>query len=381
MKSLNVVVVSHYLPPHVGGIEMVAYKQAEELVHAGHRVVSMAAKIKGIPPAPVVSEKHAIVQIRAWNFFEKMGVPFPFFAPSLLWRANRYVRRSDAVHIHDVFYMSSMVAALFATFYRKPLFITQHVGLIHHPSKVVVLVQKCVYATVGRLMYRKARRIYTYNESVTAFLVSLGVANQKIVGAMNGVDAQLFRPASATERRALRKKYKLPQDQKITLFVGRLVPKKGYKLMLDTWKDDYGKLVFAGSSVTPPDFFTNDTIINLGSMPQASLAELYRASDFFVLPSINEGFPMSVQEAMASGLPIVTTKDPGYKKYQFNEDAVQLIEPKTRHLDAALQSLVRASAEQIVARATYCREYAQKHFSWQKLVAQQVQDYAEEVTQ
>ncbi len=43
----------------------------------------------------------------------------------------------------------------------------------------------------------------------------------------------------------------------------------------------------------------------LGFQSQATLADLYRASDFLLLPSVGEGYPLVIQEAMACGLPVI----------------------------------------------------------------------------
>ena len=74
-------------------------------------------------------------------------------------------------------------------------------------------------------------------------------------------------------------------------------------------------------------------------MPQEQLRELLGAVDAFVLPSVGEGFPLVVQEALGAGLPVVTTEGDGYDRYVTPEDVV-FVEPSGDAIRAALHRLV-----------------------------------------
>ena len=73
-------------------------------------------------------------------------------------------------------------------------------------------------------------------------------------------------------------------------------------------------------------------------MPADRLHELLTAVDAFVLPSEAEGFPLSMQEALAAGLPVVTTKQPGYEHY-LEPDDVLFVERDPSSVRSALRSL------------------------------------------
>ena len=68
----------------------------------------------------------------------------------------------------------------------------------------------------------------------------------------------------------------------------------------------------AGPGEAPP---LPRNVVALGELPPDRIAELYRAADFLLLPSTGEGFPLTAQEALASGLPIVLADDPAYQLY------------------------------------------------------------------
>ena len=374
-KPLNITIVSHYLPPHIGGIEMVAYRQAQEYMKRGHHVTSLSSHVSGTDPTPALGKRHDVVQVGVWNGLEKFGVPFPLFSIKIWSETIRTIKRSDIVHVHDGFYISSLVAAIVARYYKKPLFVTQHVALIQHSSRLVRFVQKAVYATTGRFIFHQAQIIYVINERVADFLVSLGIANDKIHRTVNGVDTELFHPPVSKQDVAnLRDELGLPPKRKLVLLVGRLAPKKGYHKLLAAMDGSYD-VVLAGSQNLPVDIKLNQHIHHLGTMDQATLAKVYRASDAFVLPSESEGFPLSVQEAMASGLPVITSWDEGYRTYDIDKQLVWFIPASVSEVKKAISKLFGDYAKIAPPMAAYGRRYAASAFSWKSVCGTMLGDY------
>jgi glycosyltransferase involved in cell wall biosynthesis len=123
----------------------------------------------------------------------------------------------------------------------------------------------------------------------------------------NGVDDAVFRPAAdSAERAADRAALGLPADARVLLFVGRFVEKKGLHL-LRRLAEAHPDTLFAFAGWGPVDpagwGLANTRLFRELSGP--SLARLYRAVDLFILPSTGEGFPLVIQEALASSLPVV----------------------------------------------------------------------------
>jgi glycosyltransferase involved in cell wall biosynthesis len=122
-----------------------------------------------------------------------------------------------------------------------------------------------------------------------------------------GVDEQFFSPGPQPEARA-RSLFRV-------CFAGRLELSKGAGYLLEAWKRlglANAELVLAGE-VRPEmqdllETHVDSSVRTLGFVTMQKLLELYRESDLFVFPSVNEGLAQALLEAMATGLPVVASE-------------------------------------------------------------------------
>jgi D-inositol-3-phosphate glycosyltransferase len=356
---VRIAIFVHYYPPHVGGIEVVAEGQATSLAGTGEKV-TVVTGASAAKPGLTRSGNCSVRRVRAWNYLERRwDAVFPIYSPSLIWHGYRAVKSADIVHVHDSFYLTSLVAAIWARILRKPLILTQHVDLIPHPNSIVRFAQRLIYSTTGRFILKSSRQIIVLNSRVAAFLVAKGVDGSKIRFLPNGVDGERFCPPSQEEKLALRRRLDLPDDRVLALFVGRFVPKKGFEKLFRLGAIDDLDLVFVGGAA--PDTGARPDHHFLGVVDRDRMPDVYKLCDIFVLPSEGEGFPLTAQEAMSCGLSVIMTDDPAYELYQLDREFVHLVEPTIDRITAALQ-LVVADSEQRQAMAAYSRVYATKNF-------------------
>jgi glycosyltransferase involved in cell wall biosynthesis len=359
--SKHILLVSHYFPPHMGGIENVVQEQAKHLTSVGYDVTVLTTAVGERTGFRRQPDGYAVARVRTWNGIDdSTGVPFPVIAPSSIRTFVNLIRTADIVHVHDTLYMTSWLAGVCCLIFRKPLVLTHHVAMIYHPSKLVTAVQRVVYATAGRALFHSADRIIYFNSRVLKFLRSLGAADRKVTFVPNGVDTDLFYPVDATRKRRLREELGLPVDAVLALFVGRFVPKKGYDILLRCSSDRY-RVLFAGDEPSASEREETDAIF-VGRRTQRQVADLYRACDIFVLPSSSEGFPLSVQEAMASRLAVITSDDPGYDIYELDPEYVALVSPNVESVGAALEAVAADDAKR-TRMASYSYQVAREFFS------------------
>lgn len=319
---MRLLFVSAYYRPHFGGVERFTENLARGLASRGHDVHVLCCRTE--PGSPLEEDDNGIRvhRIPARNpFEERLGVPWPVPAPPVLLRAVRMLGHEvDVVHANDVLYATSLAALLFSP---APLVLTQHVALVPQRSRPLELAQRLAYrATRGAA--RRAAAHTAYNPQVAAWASRLW-----------GVDVRVLPVASDPGTLdGSRAEFGLPEDRFVALFVGRDAPKKRLDVVLDAGDERYELAVVTGREPPSP----RRGIRFLPPLPPDRLGALMRCVDAFVLPSRGEGIPLSLQEAMAAGLPVVTTLNPGYEAY-FSAEDVLAIEPDAGSLRRALGTL------------------------------------------
>lgn len=372
---MRVCIVIHYFPPHIGGMEEVARSSAESLVQAGHEVAVLTCRHeRGLPRRELLPPGYTVRRFRAVNAVEtRFGVTFPIVSPLLFLAAYRAARRADVVHVHDAFYASSHTAALACALARTPMVMTQHVALVEHPSRLVMLVQRLMYRLAGRRLFRRAQSVIAYNENVRSFLLDQGVPEKKVLLHHNGIDTDHFTPADDATRAEIRVRYGLPLDRPVVLFVGRLVPKKGFRFVYDARGVGHYTLI-VGNGYLDTGCEDDEDVRFYGPASRDELRDLYRAADLFVFPAVGEIFTLVMQEAMASGLPVVTTDDPGYADYDLDRSLISFV-PRDR--DAISSEIERLAGDRAVRQrmAEYSRAVAVERFSWNANFADEIAIY------
>jgi len=360
---LRVLIVSHYFRPHVGGIEVVVEQQAADLAARGHDVTVVTSRHdRRSPRWERDSGGYTIIREPAVNVIEdRLGVPYPLCSPRSLGRLVQLAANHDAVHVHDVFYPITQLGAGAAVLAQRPLFVTQHVAVVDHPNRAVRLAQRLVYATTGRALYGRASCVVLYNNIVRRHLLGLGVEERRLVQVYSGIDVDYFTPADPSTKRQLRAAWGVPPDRAVALFVGRLVAKKGIGTLIRAASPEYLLLV-AGPGELPTATLPGE-VRHLGELPRAQLRDLYRLSDVFALPAVGEVFTLVMQEAMACGLPVVTTDDPGYEGSGLDRGLIALVPSDALQVRRELLRIT-GDLELRHRMSAYSRQLAEERFSW-----------------
>lgn len=364
-RAGRVLHVTHYCLPHLGGLETVVGAETSRLAERGWEVTLLSSAL-GAPAGVRVEDGVRTVRLRAWGGLEqRMGVPFPLFTPWLLVAMWREVRRADVVHVHDPLYLTSWVAAFWCRLLATPYVVHRHVGFVHHPSLVVRLVQSVVLGTMARFVLGGARAILPIDEFIAEGTRASVRHPERVLVVGNGVDTERFRPPVPGERDDVRRDHGLPLDLPLVLFVGRFVPKKGFHLVAAAAADDY-RIVFAGGD--RPAGVTDERLLFLGALPPEELARVYRCVDVFVVASVGE-CPLTVLEAMSSGLPVVLNEDPALHSPWTS--GPWLSEPGVQFADMALGGLpdalhgVLSDPGRREAMGNEAHAHVHQSFSWE----------------
>lgn len=305
MTVMRLLVVTHYYTDHRGGVERVAAELAERLAQRGWKVEWVAHG-----PAGGLPEGVKPLAMRGCNLAERwLGLPYPIWGPLSLWRLVCAVCRADAVHLHDSIYLGSVVASLAAWFSRKPVLMTQHVGPIPYRSTTLRLLLGMANRVLGRFVLGNCAQAVFVSERVRDYFGRFVQFRREPLVIANGVDCEIFNPATAADRDVIRARLGW-SERPVLLFVGRFVEKKGLPLLHELARQ-CGDLTwaFAGWGPLDPAGWQLPNVVCLGERAPREIADLYRAADLLVLPSVGEGFPLVIQEALACGLAVLTSPD------------------------------------------------------------------------
>ena len=236
----------------------------------------------------------------------------------------RLVRHADIFHIQG-FSAKNIVVSAAAKLFGRPIVL--HLQTARHDEPDTIKRQ-------GRLAwwaFSTADLYLSVSRGLTERYLAAGLPADRIREVPNGVDASRFCPASPGERAALRTRLNLPASRPLVLFVGVISPDKQPHVLLDAWLRQQqdpataSTLVLVGAT-DPALFELADRLIDqLRATAQASgfadrvlfvpptnqIQDYFRAADIYVMPSLREGLPIALLEAMACGLPCVASRLPG----------------------------------------------------------------------
>jgi phosphatidyl-myo-inositol dimannoside synthase len=360
----RLLLVTHFYPSHRGGVEIVAGELAVKLAN-DFRIRWVAGR-DSEPYAPPHNVE--LVPLRVWNGIERRtGIPVPLPSPGAMVRLLREVRHSDVIWVHDLLYPANLLAAVAARLLRRPLVVTVHVGPIPYRNPLLRRIMGTSYRSTARLFLPTAAKVAFVSERVRDETCRPGSWPRPPAFIPNGFDPRVFRPPTQAERVHVRQEFDA-ETRPLLLFVGRFVERKGLALIRSIAAETPGwRWVLAGRGPIDPSAWAAPNVTVVRGVSGRTLSRLYGAADVLVLPSLGEGFPLVVIEAMACGTPAIV--DPSTAAGDRSAATCLEIEPVSSsdalrgwhdHLE---RMLARPDG---AARRRELSEFAVGHWSWDR---------------
>ncbi|MFI5257633.1 MAG: glycosyltransferase family 4 protein [Gemmatimonadales bacterium] len=346
----------HDYLPHPGGVEVVVWNLARRL--ADRHDVVIVSSAHGDAVGVSQEDGLEVHRLPVSQFVERRGIPYPLPLGPGIRRALAATANADVVHAHGALYAQTLLARRAARRATAPFVLTEHVGFVEY-SSAVNAVQRLAWRTIGDGTVRRSDAVVALSSRVHDWLVERYGREVQFIG--NGVDGAGYRPRGDAERPALRRSFGLPETEVLALFVGRDSAKKNFDVALAAPRDDY-TLVVCGAARE----LKAERVIDLGELPYQRMPDLFACVDLMVHPATGEGFPLSVQEAIASGVPVVLLWDDGYRPLLPRELVVACDAP------AEVAPRLAALAADPAARAALGaagRDWAERQWSWDASVA------------
>jgi len=373
----RICLVTHYFPPHMGGIEKVSYEQSKRLTEFGYEIDVLTSKIKGQNERPAKGIR--VFPYSNLNLAERIGVPYPVLSFQAYRKFVQVIKKCDLVHAHGHVYMSSYLAGKVAKKYKKPFIVTQHNTFIDYQS-ILNILENLNDLTVGKSVLKCADRVIVVSKKTMEYVLKLGADKSKTSVIYNGVDTDYFHPVNKEESR---KKLGLPKNRKIILSVRRLVYKNGLDTLIESiplLTRDHPDLLFVVAGKGPSRKLIEDRVKELGIdanikltgfVPDRLLPLYYDAADYFVIPSASgEGLPLVLLEAMACGLPVIATTVGGTPEIIKHMKNGVLVPPRNPEAMAEAISKILLEERLGATIGEEARRIVEDRFTWKKNLSQ-----------
>lgn len=372
---LKIGTVIPWFPSHVSGEKLLGifyYRQAKKLVEMGHEIFIITIQRPNMPKFEIM-DGISVYRFPSYTI-SKIRYEIPHF-PKL----TQIIKKVCNEHKLDVleFFSQDFLTSIPALYIKKkiniPITVTVNglPGISWFSGDRIIDGVGYVYTNlIGKEIIKAADGVRLLSSSLYDDLLKFGVDGGRMRAICMGIDTTIFHPYY--NGYDVRKELRIKEDDVFVLFVGRLIKMKGTEYLIEAVRDlvpKYGnlKLVMVGDGDAREENERMARSIKGNVIFTGYRSDTYRfmcASDIVVLPSMCEGCPNVVLEAMACGTPVIASRVGAVPDVIQNGKTGIIIEWKNiDELKRALTQLVEdpSLTEKMGERA---RERIEKEFTW-----------------
>jgi glycosyltransferase involved in cell wall biosynthesis len=323
-KNLTVMMLSWEYPPRViGGISPHVFFLSKNLVEIGINVHVVTCDFPGTPAHEVIdgvevhridSYKNPSPDFSTWVYLMNMNMQKE--AAKIAKKINKKI---DVFHAHDWLVATAGIGLKHV--FRKPLLVTMHSTEMGRRDGLHTQTEKMIHETEAWLTYEAWKVICCSDYMVSHVGYAFGLPEDKMVMIPNGVRPPAYQKTMKLCDKNIRVMFALPEE-KIILYVGRLVYEKGIQILVNAapkiLEKVNAKFIIVGSGYMKEQLSTIVKSMNLekkilfsGFVEEEILLKLQKCADVSVVPSLFEPFGIVALEAMAAGSPVVVSDTGG----------------------------------------------------------------------
>lgn len=371
---MKIMQIAPHFYPYVGGQESYIYNLSKNLVKNGHEVHIVTSNY----PKSKISEEIEGITIERNNLLIR---PLRNPISSGFFNIKKLSQNFDLIQVHNLYAFPSIVAAYYKNKIDLPLIFTDHGKLVFGQRYKDIFVRMYTQR-IAKQVLEKNDLITVLSEHQKNYLGSLCPnVSEKIEIIPNAIDVELFEK--------LDKNIDTLETGIFTfLFVGQLIKRKGVDWLIKAIRivketNNNIKLIIVGDGQHEDYFKKLVKDLNLNRYVEFKgriddknkLVHIYKSSDALVLPSLSEGLPTVILEAIYFGLPVISTDNGGIKEH-FN-DCVVVVPPKdsVKLADAMINLSNEDNIEEAKTLSNNFKSIIETKYSWNNVAEEYAQLY------
>jgi glycogen synthase len=388
-RELRVVMLSWEFPPKtIGGISPHLFNLSRELVKLGVDTHIVTCDFPGAPEREVVNGAH-VLRVDSYK------TPSPDFATwDSLMNVNMQKERAylitslsrqvDIIHAHD--WLVANAALGLKHVFRIPLAATIHSTEVGRRNGLHTDYERMIHQTENWLAHESWRVICCSHYMSGQVRWAYGLPQDRVTTIPNGVDVSVYE--KEFDRAEFRKRFAFPEE-KIVLFVGRLVYEKGVQTLMSAVPKILSrvnaKFVVVGDGGMRDSLMRQvgnmrlaHRIMFTGFLDEDSLRKLYQVADVCVVPSLYEPFGITALEAMAAKTPLVASNTGGLSEIVEHDNTGTKVFPG--NADSVAWGVTRVLLDPGYANWIKLNAYqkALQVYDWAK-IAKQTKEFYEQI--
>lgn len=382
-----------YPPRIVGGIARVVHDLSHRLIKDGHEVTVVTYKEGNTPD---FEDDKGVKVYRIGNYMINPNNFIDWIMQmnfNLVAKANEIIAKEgnfDVIHAHD--WLVAYAAKTLKNSYGTPIVATIHATEAGRNSGIHDETQRYINDTEWMLTYEASEVIVNSNYMKNELQRLFGLPFEKINVVPNGVNLNLY---SGIERDYEFRRQYAADNEKIILFVGRLVYEKGIQHLiaampkiLEKYHDS--KLVIAGKGGMIDELKAQVNAMGIsnkvyftGYLNSKQVVKMYKCADVAVFPSTYEPFGIVALEGMLSGTPVVVSDvgglneivqhgENGMKSYAGNPNSLADSIISLLYDPALCMKVAKNAKSKVKAEYNWQKIAQDTHFAYQKAICETV---------
>ncbi len=328
---------------------------------------------------------------RKQSSFERWGYPvinlgFPKnklkkFRPSLVFKIAAIIKKHDVDIVHCQRHKPTIYGTLAAWVADKKVKV---LTTVHGRNRTRTLSRKIT----NYVLFKRISRIISVSDAVRDDILrtNWNLSPDKVVTVYNGIDTDQFSDSSSIRQEVRTQLGLAIKDAFVFGTVGRLTKVKGQKVLLQAFARVVRKypnswLVITGKGSLETELRRLAMELNIKKRViflgfRMDIHDILRAYDVFLLPSFSEGLPLSLLEAMATGIPVIASRVGGVPEILYSFDQKIMVTPSSvKELSAAMIWLAGLDKIERIELGKSLRSRVESYFTKEKMTSAMSTEY------